>query len=240
MNQPLATSLAAAALGALIALTAFDRASAWQQQLPDGHPPVQPQLPPGHPPMPSELPPGHPPMNPQLPAGHPSIGDPSTVAVPPARPADVAGIDALVSAYYESVSGAAGEARDWDRFRSLFIPEARMIVAQSSGPGMPCAVLTPEQFIQMNSTYFERGGYHERDIHRRTERFGNVAHVFSTYESRRRISDAVPYSRGVNSMQLVNDGERWWIATVLWDFERPDNQLEAEHLPETPPAPPES
>jgi hypothetical protein len=230
MNRPLIAVLMFIALIGLLVAAGSNPASARQQPLPAGHPPIEPQLPPGHPPLNPQLPPGHPPMNGggmQVPHGHPSI-DP---APPPADPQDVLSAEAIVSAYYDSVSGGKGVARDWERFRSLFIPEARLIAAQPLGPSAPCAVLTPQQFAQMNDTYFERGGYFERDIERRIETFGHMAHVFSTYEARRAESDEEPYSRGINSFQLVFDSERWWIGTVMWDYERPGNAIPAEYLP---------
>jgi hypothetical protein len=218
----------AAGLGIVGAL-ALTPASALQQPLQQ----QQQELPPGHPPI--ELPIGHPPINDGRPAGHPTLGGP---AQPPQQqhalatvdPEDVESIDAIVSAYYDTVSGGPGEERNWARFRSLFIPEARLIAAQPVNPEQPCVVLTVSQFVQYNATYFERGGYVERDIHRIAERFGNAAHVFSTYEARRAEADPEPYSRGVNSMQLVHDGTRWWIATVMWDYERQDNPIPQEYL----------
>ena len=68
-------------------------------------------------------------------------------------------------------------------------------------------------------------------IHRVTQRFGNVAHVFSTYESRRTASDPTPFSRGINSIQLMHDGARWWVVTIFWDSERPSNAIPAKYLP---------
>jgi hypothetical protein len=216
-----------------------------QAPLPAGHPPIDNQLPAGHPPIDSQLPAGHPPINNQLPAGHPPIdgqlphGHPTlanradATPPPPAQPADVESIESIVSAYYDSISAPAREARNWDRFRSLFLPEGRLIAAQVSQEGTPAAVLSPDQFVRLNAAYFEAGGYVEHDIFRRVETFGNTAHIFSTYETRRAADDPEPYSRGINSIQLVNDGARWWIATVMWDYERPGNPIPAHYLPDS-------
>ena len=48
--------------------------------------------------------------------------------------------------------------------------------------------------------------------------------MWSSYESRRAPGEA-PFARGINSMQLLKDGDRWWIVTIYWDSERPDNPL---------------
>jgi hypothetical protein len=211
-------------------------------ELPAGHPPIEQQLPAGHPPLPTgglpaghppiepQLPPGHPPTG-QLPAGHPTLADKAAPSMPPAAiPEDVASIDAIVSAYYDSISAPAGVSRNWDRFRSLFIPEGRLIAAEPQGAN-PAAVFSPDQFVRLNAAYFEKGGYVEHDIFRRIETFGSTAHIFSTYETRRTAEDAEPYSRGINSIQLVNDGARWWIVSVMWDYERPNNPIPAQYLP---------
>jgi hypothetical protein len=163
-------------------------------------------------------PPGHPPV-PGLPPGHPSLAPPGNQAERPAAdPQDVASVEAIVGAYYDAISGAKGEPRDWDRFLSLFMQEARFVRAGAGGN--PPTVLAPEQFVAANRTYFERGGYFERSVHERVDAFGGIAQVFSTYESRRRADDPAPYSRGINSFQLISSGGRWWIVTIMWDHER--------------------
>jgi hypothetical protein len=45
--------------------------------------------------------------------------------------------------------------------------------------------------------------------------------VFSTYESRHALADAKPFERGINSFQLLYDGQRWWVVTIYWQGERP-------------------
>ena len=186
-----------------------------------------PQMPPNHPQLPQQVPPGHPTLPQQ-----PGESGPSAPQV--ADPADVASVDALVSAYYEVISGPAGEARDWDRFRSLFLPEARFITAKTISGRSATINLTPEQFIRFNQKYFEGSGYFEAEVNRRTDTFGNIAHVFSTYEARHKLSEPEPYSRGINSIQILGDGRRWWIANVMWDYERPDeNPIPPEYLPDS-------
>jgi hypothetical protein len=69
------------------------------------------------------------------------------------------------------------------------------------------------------------GGAEVAKDSRRVEAYGNIAHVWSTYESRRGREMSDPYSRGIASIQLLKDGDRWWIISVFWDYERPDNKL---------------
>jgi hypothetical protein len=151
----------------------------------------------------------------------------------PARPVDVASVEAIVGALYDVISGAANQNRDWNRFRSLFASGARLIVAAPSAEGqVPSRSMTVEEYIAAADPFLKRDGFWEREIARRLERYGNVAHVFSTYESRVRSSDSPPFSRGINSIQLVTNGQRWWVVTILWDFERAGNPIPAEYLPQ--------
>lgn len=140
---------------------------------------------------------------------------------PEADPADVRSPDAIVDAVYEAISGAAGEARDWDRLRSLFRPEGRL-VPTGRGPESESGytVATVEEYIESAGQAFAEEGFYEREIHAETEQFGDIAHVFSTYESRRSPDDAEPFQRGINSFQLWYDGDRWWILHIAWHPER--------------------
>ena len=152
-------------------------------------------------------------------------------AQPAANPADVASMDSIVAALYDVISGPAGKKRDWDRMRSLFIPGARLIPTGKRQSGeIVSRVLTVEDYIKGSAKALEEGGFFEKEIARRTELYGNIAHVFSTYDSRRKSDDAKPFARGINSIQLMNDGKRWWIVTVFWQAEGPDNPLPEKYL----------
>ena len=112
---------------------------------------------------------------------------------PPANPADVTTIESTVAALYDVISGPAGK-RNWDRFRSLFIPGARLIPTGRRQNGeVGSRVLTVEDYVQRAGTAFEKEGFFEREAARRVEVFGNIAHVFSTYESRHAKDDAKPF-----------------------------------------------
>lgn len=146
------------------------------------------------------------------------------------RPAQVASIDSIIAALYGVISGPAGE-RDWDRFHSLFIPGARLIATGVRPTGEAVSrVMTAEEYAQRNGPFFEKNGFFEREAARRTETFANIAHVFSTYESRHAKDDAKPFQRGINSIQLMNDGKRWWIVTVFWQAEDEKNPIPAMYL----------
>ncbi|RMH14212.1 MAG: hypothetical protein D6695_01900 [Planctomycetota bacterium] len=170
------------------------------------------------------------------PAGHPSITDPGRQQQPlepppPADPADVESIDAIIKAYYESLSGPPGEDRDWDRFKSLFQPQARFIPCRPGQNGKASIwVLAVNDFVEINRTIMIKGGYFEKEVGRRVEQFGNIAHVWSTYEARKSGKEHVPYSRGIYSFQLLKDGDRWWFVTAYWDYERPEAPIPDKYL----------
>jgi hypothetical protein len=151
---------------------------------------------------------------------------------PAPRPGDVASLESIIAALYDVISGAAGQDRDWNRFRSLFASGARLIVAAPSQDGrVPSRNMTVEEYVSSADPFLKRDGFWEREIARRVERYGNVAHVFSTYESSVNRADAPPFSRGINSIQLATNGERWWVVTIFWDFERPGNPIPQQYLP---------
>jgi hypothetical protein len=156
---------------------------------------------------------------------------PSTHVSPTAAdPKDVASQDAIIAALYDVISGPACQARDWDRFRSLFVPGARLIPTGFTSGKAVTRVMTPDEYATASGANLERNGFFEKEISRTGETFGAVTHAFSTYESRRKANDEKPFARGINSIQLSNDGTRWWIVTVYWQGERPDSPIPAQYL----------
>ena len=159
----------------------------------------------------------------------------SAAPAPAARAADVASVDAIIASLYDVISGPAAQMRDWDRFRSLFGAGARLIPTGPRADGTSgMQVFTPEQYAAQATPFFEKQPFFEREIGRRTEQYGGVVHVFSAYDSKRAPSDTAPFARGINSIQLVNDGRRWYVMTILWEAERPENRVTSKHL--APPA----
>ena len=148
-----------------------------------------------------------------------------TDEAPPAQgnPADVGSVDAIVAAVYDVISGPAGQARDWDRWRSLFLPEARLVaVSQNPDGALRYRAMTPEDYAAQSGPYLEETGFFENEIGRTQEEFGPVVHLFSAYQSKRTPDDPEPFARGINSFQLMHDGNRWWVLTIYWTSERPD------------------
>lgn len=144
----------------------------------------------------------------------------------PARPEDVGTIDAIVRASYETISGPAGQARQWGRDRTLYATRA-YFVETGTDPKTGKAFahgMTYQEYADQAGPDLEKYGYFEREIGRSTQVFGHIACVTSAWEARTEASGKV-IGRGVNSIQLVNDGQRWWITSINWDNESANNPI---------------
>ena len=142
---------------------------------------------------------------------------------------DTCSIDALINATYEVISGPAGKPRDWERERTLFWPGARLIptatVPGRNDVGLAPMILDVDGYIERVEPIFAKAGFYETEIRRRTEQFGQIAHAWSTYESRYSPDDPEPFMRGINSIQLFHDGARWWIVNIFWQHESATHPL---------------
>ncbi len=155
---------------------------------------------------------------------------PINFAVPAAAAQDVASIDAIIKALYVVISGPVGQARDWNRMRSLFVPDAKMMpvgVRADGGAGM--RLLRVNDYVALSGPMLVERGFRETELARRTEQFGHIAHVFSTYEGK--VEGGAAPMRGINSIQLMHDGQRWWIVSLMWEAENPKLALPAQYLP---------
>lgn len=141
----------------------------------------------------------------------------------------------LLQTFYANVSGPAGAPRPPASEAGLYHPQARLMRSGVDETGRPwLRVMTHAEWLEDTRPFFASTDFHEIEVARRVERFGNVAWVRSVYEARRRPEDPELLKRGVNSIQLYHDGERWWIVSVLWDNERPGVAVPPEWLAERP------
>lgn len=145
---------------------------------------------------------------------------------------DVASLDNILEALYASISGEKGVLRDWNRFRNLFIPEARLMPSGKNQAGkVKYRIMTPDEYVASSGKWLEENGFHEVEISREEVEYGSLVHVFSTYESYRSKADEKPFARGINSIQLMNDGDRWWVIQIYWLGETEEIPLPATYLP---------
>jgi hypothetical protein len=153
---------------------------------------------------------------------------PVIVPVPTAKAEDVASIDAIITALYAVISGPAGQPRDWARMRSLFVPGGRLMPTRTQAGKTAVRLMEVNDYIALAGPNLERGGFEEKEIARVTEQFGPIAHVFSTYGGKM-AADTVE-TRGINSIQLLNDGTRWWVVNVYWAAETRDLPLPSKYM----------
>jgi len=159
------------------------------------------------------------------------LAAPVQVSTVPPRPADISTIDGLVKAYYEVISGPAGQPREWSRDRTLYPADVRFVeVSEDKNGRVQTRTMTHQQYVDRVDGELVGKGFDEREIHRVTERFGSIANVFSTYESRRTKEGPV-IARGINSLQLFHDGARWWIASATWQDETAAHPIPKSYLP---------
>ena len=134
---------------------------------------------------------------------------------------DRAEIGAAVDEMYAMISGPAGP-RDWSRQANCFHPEARQIRTWIDADGRPAMkTMGLDDYARDTTPFFMANDFHEIEIGRRIDLFGNIAHVWSAYEARSSLDDATPERRGINSIQLFRDPDAGWrIVAMLWDNER--------------------
>lgn len=144
--------------------------------------------------------------------------------------------EAVVDAMYDLLSGPPEEQRqrDWDRFRALALPNARFLICHGwDEDGDRTAGLREwdmDGFVADAKEAYRSEGFWEREVWGRTERFGGIAHRFSTYESRVRSEESEPVAYGINSIQLARFEDRWWIASVIWDHQTPAQAIPSKYL----------
>ncbi|MEM7110064.1 MAG: hypothetical protein AAF519_17685 [Bacteroidota bacterium] len=141
-------------------------------------------------------------------------------------------LNAILTTLYNVISGEKGEPRDWEVFKSLFHADAKLIPSGKDQAGLHFArFMTPEEYIEKSGPWLVENGFFEKEIHRKVDTFGNLTQVFSTYESFKSETDEKPFMRGINSIQLLNDGSRWWILNVYWMQESESSPIPSQYLP---------
>lgn len=144
---------------------------------------------------------------------------------------NVATIDSTITSLYNVISGDKGEKRDWDLFNYLFTKDAKLIPIGKKDEKTAVRYMTPNDYISISGRWLVENGFHEVEINRETQVFGHMAQVFSTYEAYKSKTDNSPFMRGINSIQLFNDGKRWWIINIYWMQESDENPIPEAYLP---------
>ena len=141
-------------------------------------------------------------------------------------------LDKTIKTLYRVISGGKDEKRNWKQFKYLFKPEAKLIPSGMNKMGdYMVRYMSPDDYIKSSGKWLEDNGFIEKEINRKIEAFGNMAHVFSTYEAYLSHDQKEPFMRGINSIQLQFDGKRWWIVNIFWTQETQYNPIPRAYLP---------
>ena len=129
---------------------------------------------------------------------------------------DVTSVDNIMAALYEVISGEATDVRDWDRFRFLFKPDAKLIPTLKNAEGeFTYRYWTPDEYVNFFTNSRRTVGFYEIEIHRVTETYGTITHAFSTYETSEKKGGPAT-NRGINSIQIFYDNQRYYIMNIFW------------------------
>ncbi len=144
----------------------------------------------------------------------------------------VQSLDSTLETLYGVISGEKGETRNWELFKYLFRPEAKLIPTGKNKEGITgTRYMSPDGYIEASGQWLLDNGFFEKEINRVVHTFGNITQVFSTYESFKSEADTKPFMRGINSIQLLNDGKRWWVVNIFWTQETKENPIPTAYLP---------
>ena len=144
----------------------------------------------------------------------------------------VLSLETTINTLYGVISGEKGEERNWKQFRYLFKEDAKLIPSYKDEDDVyQVRYISPKEYIKSSGKWLLEHGFFEKEIHREVDVFGNIAQVYSTYEAFYSESDDKPFMRGINSIQLLNDGARWWIVNIYWTQETPENPIPIKYLP---------
>ncbi len=149
---------------------------------------------------------------------------------------DINSPEAIVKAAYEAIKRAPGEKYNWERFNSLFIDKA-ILTPNSEQTGGQFRVISPKEFIQWIDQASTIGGsndkgFSEEEISSKIEIYGDIAHVFSTYQ-KRFWNESQILGRGINTFQLIYRNNRWWITSIAWDEETGAGPIPGRYLPKS-------
>ena len=121
---------------------------------------------------------------------------------------------AIINEVMNIISGDTTEVRDWEHFRSLFIPTAQFVIKNHGSQRRPMSVLTLEEFIRSIGPSYQQNGFLEKQLDVKIDEYNGIAQVFQVYYCK--TLNGTFEASGVNSYQLIYFDGRWWIANLMW------------------------
>ncbi|MGC6431583.1 MAG: hypothetical protein ACON5F_11120 [Jejuia sp.] len=141
-------------------------------------------------------------------------------------------LDKTIKTLYKVISAEKNEERNWNQFKFLFYPNAKLIpTGLNQDYVYKAKYLTLQEYINSSQKWLKMNGFIEKEVSRKVNAFGNIAHVFSTYECYHSKDEKEPFMRGINSIQLINDEDRWWIVNIYWAQETEEHPIPKKYLP---------
>ena len=138
--------------------------------------------------------------------------------------------ESVVAASYLAISGPAGAKRDFARLEAIAAADVRFVmVTREPGGGTATRSMGIQDFEKAYEEVIGGRAFFESELSHRSEGFGDVMTVLSTYESRDAPGN-VPFARGLNSYQLVKGTDGWRIQTIFWEDEAPNDPLPGKYL----------
>jgi hypothetical protein len=134
--------------------------------------------------------------------------------------------EGVVTEIYDMVSFEAGNVPDWDAVRSMFIPEAVVVLRTSREA---TTVFSVEGFVDDFVNFVENSpagdrGFTEEILAMHSMVFGDMANVLVLYEAQITGSSRPP-TQGVDNFSLIKKDGRWWIVAITNELPTPDRPI---------------
>jgi len=133
---------------------------------------------------------------------------------PDVSPSDLAAIERIMTALYESISGSDDSERDWDLSKSLFHPDAR--VSPNAFQDRVRGVMTEDQFQADARPRIAPLAFFEWEVERDVRITGEVASIRSHYQAAETPNGTPIIKEGVNHLILIKEDGRWQIMAIAW------------------------
>jgi hypothetical protein len=154
------------------------------------------------------------------------VGSRATLLQAQLAPETLATPEGVVTGIYDLVSFEAGNVPDWDAVRSLFIPQAVVVLRTSR---QATTVFSVDGFVGDFINFVENtpagaNGFTEKILRMESLVFGDMANVLVLYEAHI-IGSSRPPQQGVDNFSLIRQDGRWWIVAVTNEIPTPERPV---------------
>lgn len=140
--------------------------------------------------------------------------------------AAVNSIDGIVNEVLATISGDSTVTRDVEKLRMLFTADATLrALAIAPDGSRQLRTFNLEEFARIVRDYYSGTNFYEYELKKTVNEYNGIAQAFQGYE----VKGPRGIEKGINSYQLYNDGQRWWIISILWVSDRNGVELPEEY-----------